>query len=192
MRLAISALAVVVLMLALSVSATPGYLQFVFLPARLLDQMVGILIIPCKDPLLPHLWHRTLVLDWTEPMTQLETVHSKTSKVLVDPLVFLKEDLGLPELPKETGPRHLELTKDPLGLVLHKGDRGLLEHLKVIGPQLLERTNKDQLDRLADSNQAISLGQRLLKHKQEVSRELQECVGCQRQQVHGRGDGPRL
>jgi len=120
--------------------------------------MVGI-VIQCQDP--PFQEHLILVLDWTDLMTLQETVPSKTSKMLVAALVFLKEDLGLPELLKETGPQHLDPTsKDPLDLVLHKGDRELLELLKVVGLLLLERINKDQLDRSVDSNQAINLGQR--------------------------------
>lgn len=84
----------------------------------------------------------------------------KTSKVLVEALVFLKEDLVPLEHLKEIGPR-LELTsRDQLGLVLLKEDLVLLEHLKEVGLRHLGRTNKDQLDRSADSNQATSLGQR--------------------------------
>lgn len=114
-----------------------------------------VIVIPCQE-------HLTLVLDWTDPTTLPETVlHSKTSNMLVEALVFLKGDLGLPELRKGTGPRPLELTsKEPLDLVLHKADRGLLEPLKVVGLLQLQRTNKDQLDCSFGSNQAISLDQR--------------------------------
>lgn len=87
-------------------------------------------------------------------------MHFKTSIVLVEALVFLKEDLALLEHLKEVEPR-LELTsRDQLGLVLLKEDLVLLEHLREVGPLHLGRTNKDQSVRSADSNLATNLGQR--------------------------------
>jgi hypothetical protein len=145
--------------------------------------MVGV-VIPC-----PECLTLVLVLEWTLP----ETALSKTSNMLVEALVFLKGDLVLPGLRKGAVPRHLELpSKDPLDLVLHKAGRGLLELLKVVGLPQLQPINRDLSDPSLGSNPAISLGQRLRKHKQEVSQGLLECVGCPRRQVCGRDVGLRL
>lgn len=170
-------------MLALSHWRTRGSRQFVCLPARLWDPMVGV-VIPCPECLTP-----VLVLEWTLS----ETAHFKASNMLVEALVFLKGDLVLPGLRKGAGPRHLELpSKDLLDLVLHKAGRGLLELLKVVGLPQLQPINRPLLDPSLGSNPAISLGQRLRKHKQEVSQGLLEFVGCPRHQAHGRDVGLQL